>query len=61
MSNTYKHKDQAKSRRNLLKNIPVNLKMYWNRLNYDKGESFELRTKIKEKILDNEMYNELNE
>lgn len=60
MSNTFKHKLNTKYRLGLVEKVPISMKKYWNRINFDKGEFLALRAKKKEQILDNEMNNELN-
>ena len=61
MSNTFKHKINTKYRLGLVEKVPISMKKYWNRINFDKGEFLALRAKKKEQILDNEMNNQLNE
>ena len=60
MSNTFKHKINTKYRLGLVKNVPISIQKYWDRINFDKGEFLALRAKKKEQILDNEMNNQLN-
>lgn len=60
MSNTFKHKLNTKYRLGLVEKIPISMKKYWNRMNFDKGKFLALRAKKKEKILDTEMNNQLN-
>ena len=61
MSNTFKHKINTKYRLGLVEKVPISMKKYWNRINFDKGAFLDLRAKKKEQILDNEMDNQLNE
>ena len=61
MSNTYKHKITRKFELGLIDKVPIVMKKYWDRMNFDKGEFLALRAKKKEQILDNEMNNELNQ
>ena len=60
MSNTFKHKLNTKYRLGLVEKVPISLKKYWNRINFDKGEFLALRWKKREQILDNEMNKQLN-
>ena len=60
MSNTFKHKINTKYRLGLVDKVPISMKKYWNRINFDKGYFLALRAKTKEQILDNEMDNQLN-
>ena len=60
MSNTFKHKLNTKYRLGLVENVPISIKKFWNRMNFDKGKFLALRAKKKEKILDTEMNNQLN-
>lgn len=60
MSNTFKHKLNTKYRLGLVDKVPISMKKYWNRINFDKGYFLALRAKKKEQILNNEMNNELN-
>ena len=60
MSNTFKHKINTKYRLGLIEKVPISMKKYWNRINFDKGEFLALRAKKREQILDNEMNNQLN-
>lgn len=60
MSNTFKHKLNTKYRLGLVEKVPISIKKYWNRINFDKGYFLNLRAKKKEQILDNEMNNQLN-
>lgn len=59
MSNTFKHKLNTKYRLGLVEKVPISIKKYWNRINFDKGYFLALRAKKKEQILNNEMNNEL--
>ena len=61
MSNTFKHKINTKYRLGLVEKVPISIKKFWDRMNFDKGEFLALRTKKKEQILDNETNNQLNE
>ena len=61
MSNTFKHKINTKYRLGLVEKVPISMKKYWNRINFDNGVFLALRAKKKEQILDNEMDNQLNE
>ena len=60
MSNTFKHKLNTKYRLGLVEKVPISIKKYWNRINFDKGYFLNLRAKKKEQILDNKMDNQLN-
>ena len=60
MSNTFKHKINTKYQLGLIEKVPISMKKYWNRINFDKGEFLALRAKKREQILDNEMNNQLN-
>ena len=60
MSNTFKYKINTKYRLGLIEKVPISMKKYWNRINFDKGKFLALRAKKKEQILDNEMNNQLN-
>lgn len=60
MSNTFKHKINAKYRLGLIEKVPIQMKKYWDRINFDKGEFLALRAKKREHILDSETNNQLN-
>ena len=60
MSNTYRHKINTKYRLGLIDKVPINIKKYWNRINFDKGEFLALRIKKKEFDIDKEIEQELN-
>ena len=60
MSNTFKHKLKTKYRLGLVEKVPISMKKFWDRMNFDKGYFLALRAKKKDQILDNEMNNELN-
>lgn len=61
MSNTFKHKLNTKYRLGLVEKVPISIKKYWNRINFDKGYFLSLRAKKREQILNNEMNNQLNQ
>ena len=63
MSDTKKHKINSKFRIGLIGigEVPISLRLQWNRSNFDKGEFLALRAKKREQILDSEMNNELNQ
>lgn len=61
MSNTTKHKESAKFHNGLIEQIPIKLRLFWNRHNYEKGYFLSLRTKKREAIIERETNNELNE
>lgn len=60
MSNTFKHKINRKYHLGLIDKVPINIKMYWNRINFEKGYFLNLRNIKKEKIINKETINELN-
>ena len=62
MSDTKKNKINSKFRIGLIGigEVPISVRLQWNRSNFDKGEFLALRAKKKEQILDNEMNNQLN-
>lgn len=55
MANTFRHKFLGKWNNGFQDIIPIRIKKYWDRKNYDKGEFMELRAKKKEQILNKEM------
>ena len=61
MSNTFKQKLNTKYRLGLVDKVPISMKKYWNRINFDKGYFLSLRAKKKEQIIDNETNIQLNE
>jgi hypothetical protein len=61
MSNTYRHKINTKYRLGLIDKVPINIKKYWNRINFDKGEFLALRIKKKESNIDKEIEQELKQ
>lgn len=60
MSNTYRHKINTKYRLGLIDKVPINIKKYWNRINFDKSYFLALRLKKKESDIDKEADQELN-
>ena len=62
MSDTKKHKINSKFRLGLIGigEVPISIRLQWNRSNFDKGKFFSLRAKKKEQILNKEIDNELN-
>lgn len=60
MSDTFKHKINTKYRLGLIDKVPISMKKFWNRINFDKGEFLSLRIKKKEKIIDKEVIEEIN-
>ena len=53
MSDTKKHKINSKFRVGLIGigEVPISLRLQWNRLNFEKGKFLALRAKKKEQIL----------
>ena len=45
MSNTYRHKINTKYRLGLIDKVPINIKKYWNRINFDKSYFFSIKIK----------------
>ena len=60
MGKTYIHKLEAKFNKGLI-GLTLNLMLKCNRFNYSVGKLKLRRNKIKEKILDKEFNNEINE
>ncbi len=60
MSNTFKHKIDAKYRLGLIEKVPMYIKKHWDRVNIRKGELLYLTSKKEEEILDKELNKELN-
>ena len=56
MSRTFKHTLNAKFKNDLIeyKDIPINIRKWWNRQNFDVGHFRNLRNKLKLKILNKE-------
>lgn len=52
-------KINTKYRLGLVENVPIRLKKFWDRRNFEKGEFFALRAKKKDQISKNEMLNEI--
>ena len=59
MSNTFKHKINTKYRLGLVEKVPISIKKFWDRKNFDKGEQLLYRSIKREKEFNKQLILEI--